>query len=146
MRRWRSAVSIAAVVLLAVPLSVTNVHAQTTVDDVVWDQANCDPNPVNPVLSNYKVSGSGSIANCRSYMWFEVCLDYNGMIFQPSCRKYNYPATSGTTNVVDCKPGVWATTVIITPPPAGNTVLAYIERHSNPLIVYKDCVRISGST
>ncbi len=138
MPRFRSLIAVVAACLLAVPIGASVVQADT-VDDIIHDQQNCDPNPVNPVLSNGKISGSGSVSNCRYYMSFQVCLDYNGMIFQPSCRTYNYPATSGVTNTVTCRHGVWATTVIITPPPAGNTILAYIERHSNPLVVVKDC-------
>lgn len=140
----RRLVFVLMVISLVVPMLAT-VAIADPVDDIVHDQLNCQPNPVNPLLSNNKVQGSGSISGCRFFMSFDVCLDYNGMIYRPSCRTYNYPSTSGTTNAVNCLHGVWATTVIVTPPPAGNTVLTYIDRHSNPLVIVKDCQIQTGA-
>lgn len=125
-------------IALVLPTAVSTAMADP-VEDAIHDQMNCSPNPVNPTLSNNKVTGSGSISGCRGYLSFDVCLDWNGAIYRPSCKTYQWPATSGSTNPVNCLHGVWATTVIVTPPPAGNTVLSYLDRHSNPLLVYKDC-------
>lgn len=144
MGRTRQAVLVLATVALALPMNV-GPAVGGPIEDIVHDQQNCEPDPVNPTLSNYQLTGSGGVSGCRFFISFQVCLDHNGMIYGPSCASYDWPETSGTTNTVDCIPGVWATTVIINPPPAGNTVLAYIDRHSNPLIALKDCAKTLDS-
>lgn len=132
--------AVVGIACLSLSISIGSTAIADPIEDVLHDQQHCTTNPINPTLSDYKLRGSGGIDDCHFYFSFDVCLDYNGAVFAPSCKTYYAPTVSGNTNRVSCMPGVWATTVIVEPPPAGNTVLNYIERHSNPLIVYKDCL------
>jgi hypothetical protein len=120
--------------------------AQTIVDDVVHDLQNCEPVMSIPTLSDYEVSGSGGITGCAfAPFGFTVCLDWSLQIQPHSCVPYMHPDTSGPTNSIPCVPGVWATTVIIHGPQSPDeTALGYLERHSNPAIIVKDCVRPPG--
>ncbi len=142
MSRIRSA----AVVLMAlapIAMGVTPATAQAPVDDVVHDLQDCEPDMGIPSLSDYEVTGSGGISGCAfAPLGFSVCLDWNFQIQPHSCRLYTYPETSGSTRSIPCVPGAWATTVIIHGPQSPvETVLGYLERHSNPAIIVKDCVR-----
>ena len=133
--------------IVPVAVGVVPAVAQAPVDDVVHDLQDCSPLMDIPTLIDYEVIGSGGISNCAfAPLGFTVCLDWNFQIQPHSCVTYSYPATSGSTNSIPCVPGIWATTVIINGPQSvSETVLGYLDRHSNPAVIVKDCVRPPGS-
>lgn len=142
MSRIRHAV-VVLVGMAPIALGVIPAVAQTPVDDIVHDLQECEPEMSIPTLSDYKVTGSGGITGCAfAPLGFSVCLDWNFQIQPHSCVLYTYPETSGPTNSIPCVPGIWATTVIIHGSQSVlDTGLTYLERHSNPAIIVKDCVR-----
>lgn len=139
MGKSRAVALLAILVLMGFSLVPANADI---VDDIVNDATECTPVPINPTLSDFKVTGSGGIADCKfAPLGFTVCLDYMQTIQAHSCVKYLPPETSGETNAVPCIPGIWTTTVIIEGPQSVvDTALTYIDRHSNPSIFVKDCV------
>lgn len=88
------------------------------------------------------MTGSGGIDGCKvAPLGFTICLDYMQTIQPHSCRHYPPFVTAGETEAVPCIPGAWSTTVIIEGPQSvTDTVLTYLQRHSNPSIFLKDCV------
>lgn len=140
----------AAVLLTAmVPVVVGAIPAvaRTPVDDIVHDLQDCEPVMDIPTLGDYEVIGSGGITGCAfAPLGFSVCLDWNFQIQPHSCVLYTYPDTGGTTNAIPCVPGVWATTVIIHGPQSPiETAAGYVDRHSNPALIVKDCLRPPAS-
>ncbi len=131
----RLGVVAAAATLIAGGMLTGGTASAQVVDDIVNDIQHCDVDAFDPVWdsSANTVQGSASLSHCKFYLGFEVCLDYNGMIYAPSCERYEWPATSGDTKVVDCLPGLWATTLIL----EGNSNAdGYLGRHSFPPVLF----------
>lgn len=105
------------------------------VDDIVHDLQHCDVDAFDPEydVSTSEVQGSAELSHCRLYLGFSVCLDYNGIVHQPSCKDYDWPASEGKTKKVSCMPGLWATTLILE---GASNADGYLGRHSFPPVFF----------
>lgn len=76
----------------------------------------CEPQANGPRLSAGMVIGNGYAHGPRcstAVKTVEVCLDWNGVTEDGSCRRYgDYRA--GDSNGVACKPGLWESQVTVT--------------------------------
>lgn len=135
--KWtrRLTVIMGAAVLLSAGLLNGGPALADEVDDIVHDLQHCDVDAFDPEYdtSTNQVQGYAEISHCKFYFGFTVCLDYNGIVLQPSCKDYDSSATSGNTRKVNCMPGLWATTLILE---GASNAGGYLGRHSFPPVLF----------